>query len=615
MNRRRASRPTPATCADTLARIGRRVSAPLLAVGLFVALAAPPCFAQGTGGQQADEPIGPTIGHRDATYLQRLRQHVRQSPQRTPPSPPDGADQLPDAGRGGAQCECSIAVDPNDELHVVGAAIDFATGSALTTWYTSFDGGQSWTSGIFQNVSGFALNGDCTVVITPGGVPVITLLQYWGPGGSGVYSYRSLDGGLTWQAPVLVDLDGANDKVQSAVDLSNGPHRGQVAVAWDRFFTGQGDNVWVAVSDDEGASWRDVKRIDDLNSSQAISPDVAYGPNSELWVMWADRGRFEIMLDRSLDGGVTWGSDITAGSYQQVPFTLPNNFFRIFDIFSLAIDQTQGPWSGSIYVAYHRWGGNPKQADVYVIHSHDDGATWVKNNVNVGDTTGSHQLMPWAAVDSHGNLNIAFWDSRLDPNNYLQWIWVARSSNGGTKWREFPVSDAGFDYAATDGWYLGDYIGLDVSDHFVRPFWPDGTSGSLDQASDELHLDLHTDVDTLSAATGGVVNFDLNVGPNQRGASYWLLGSFSTSPGLDFGPVHLPLNYDPLFETTLYFANTALLTNSLGVLDSTGSAKIVLDTQGPFDPALVGLDTYWAAYVFGPRPIYATNPTVIALLP
>ncbi|MBL8843715.1 MAG: exo-alpha-sialidase [Planctomycetes bacterium] len=588
----------------------RRCSAALIAL-LF---AAPASFAQG-GGKPEGEPLGPTIGPRDATYLQRLRQHVAQKPQPAPPSPPAGPDQQPDAGRGGAQCECSIAIDPNDELHVVGAAIDFASGSALTTWYTSFDGGQSWTSGVFPNVSGFALNGDCTVVITPNGIPVITLLQYFGPGGSGVYSYRSLDGGLTWQAPLLVDLDGANDKVQSAVDLSNGPHRGQVAIAWDRFFTGTGDNVWVAVSDDDAASWRSVQRVDDSNGSNAISPDVAYGPNSELWVMWADRGSFDIMLDRSLDGGATWGSDLFAGDYVQVPSTLPNNFFRLFDIFSLAVDQTQGPWSGSIYVAYHRWGGTPKHADIYVVHSHDGGATWVKNNVNVGDTTRAHQVMPWAAVDSHGNLNIAFWDSRLDPNNYLQWLWVARSSNGGTKWREFPVSDAGFDFAATDGWYLGDYIGLDVSDHYVRPFWPDGTSGSLDQASDELHLDLHTDLDVLSAATGGVVNFDLNVGPNQRNASYWLLGSFSTSPGLDFGPVHLPLNYDPLFETTLYFANSALLANSLGVLDSTGSAKVVLDTQGPFDPALAGVDTYWAAYVFGPRPIYATNPTVISLVP
>lgn len=584
---------------------------------LGVIVAASSVLASGGAQGQADgsdEPLGPAIGFRDLDYQQRLREHIRLAPELRRPSPPDGPDQTPDAGRGGAQCESFIAVDPNDELHAVGVAIDFATGSALTTWYTTFDGGASWTGGIFPNEPGYGFNGDATVVITTRGVPVITLLQYWGAGGNAVYSYNSPDGGVTWKKGVLVDLDVANDKVQSATDRSQGPHRGQVAIAWDRFGTSQGDTIWGAVSNDDGASWVHKQRIDDTRESN-ISPDLAYGPNSELWVMWADRGDFEIVLDVSHDGGATWGSDIVAGTYVQVPFYLPNNFFRIFDIFSLAVDCTQGPYSGKVYVAYHRWGGTPKHSDVYVIHSADGGATWVKNNVNVGDTTGSHQVMPWAEVDPHGNLNIAFWDCRLDPNNYLLWTWVARSSNGGTKWREYPVSDSGYDFAATDGWYVGDYIGLDVSEHFVRPFYPHGGTGSLDMVSDELHLDLWTDVDQFSAATGGVATVTLNVGPNEQFASYWLLGSLSTSPGLDIGSVHLPLTYDGVFEASLVLANTSLLQNSLGTLDATGSAVITIDTGGPFDPALAGIDTWWAAYVFGPRPIYATNPTRISLVP
>ena len=562
-----------------------------------------------------EEPIGPTIGARDATYLQRLKSHVKQESQSRRPSPPDGPDQTPDAGRGGAQCECAIAIDPSDELHVVGTSIDFATGSALTTWYTSFDGGRTWTSGVFLNEPGYSFNGDCTVVITPDGTPVIVTMQYWGAAGTGVYAYRSQDGGLTWLSPVLVDLDGANDKVCSAVDLSQGPHHGQIAVAWDRFGTGQGDTIYAATSDDNGATWQNVKRVDDVPQS-AISPDLAYGPNSELYVMWADRGAAKrIMVDVSRDGGATWGTDIVAGTYTQVPSPLPNHFFRLFDIFSIAVDWTTGPWSGSIYIAYHRWGGTPRHADVYLLHSHDGGATWAKNNVNVGDTTNAHQVMPWAQVDPHGNVNISFWDCRLDPNNYLLWNWVARSSNGGTKFREFVVSDQGFDFAATDGWYLGDYIGLDSSEHFTRPFFPDGSTGSLDQVSDELRLDLHTDVDTLFASTGGVVHFDLNVGPNQRNRAYWLLGSFSATTGTNVGSVHLPIDYDELFEVTIDLANSSLLVNSLGFLDATGSAAITLDTGGPFDPALAGLDTFWSAYVWGPGPDYGTNATVISLLP
>jgi hypothetical protein len=573
-----------------------------------------PCAGAQTG-EAAEEPIGPVSGDRDAAYRARLRAHVSRAAQQRAPTPPDGPDVPLDDGRGNLQCESSIAIDPNDELHVVGVAIDFAAGFAQTAWYTTFDGGTTWTSGIFANEPGFALNGDPTVVITPGGVPVISILQYWGAGGSGVYSYRSLNGGSSWQAPVLVDLDSANDKVQSACDLSGGPWHGQVALAWDRFFTGQGDTIFTAVSDDEGVTWRDVQRIDDVDFKQAISPDVAYGPGSELWVMWADRGDLAIRVDVSRDGGATFGADITAGTYLQVPVTLPNNFFRIFDIFSLAVDTSGGPYDGRIYIAYHRWGGAPKNADVWVIRSADDGATWTKSNVNVADTSGSHQLFPWVDVDPHGNVNLTFYDCRLDPSNYLLWNWVARSSNGGSKWSEYVVSDAGFDFGASGAWYLGDYIGLASSEHHVRPFFAADDGTLLGLVTDDVHLDCHSDIDQVSVATGGVVKFTVNIGPNHSGENYWLFGSLSSQAGLDIGPIHLPLDYDSLFELTLAFLNSPTFQNSLGVLDATGSALVTVDSGGPLDPSLAGQDTFWAAYVFGKRPVYGSNATRVSLIP
>ncbi len=591
-----------------------RSSVAALAPIVVGALVAVPCASAQTG-VAAEEPLGPVAGDRDAALRARMRAHLNRTEQVRAPAPPDGPDVPLVDGRDSLQCESSIAIDPNDEQHVVGVAIDFGAGFAQTVWYTTFDGGATWSSGIFLNEPGFSFNGDPTVVITPTGVPVISILQYWGAGGSGVYSYGSPDGGLTWQAPVLVDLHSSNDKVQSACDLSGGPWHGQVALAWDRFGTSQGDTVFTAVSDDDGVSWRDVQRIDDVDGEQAIAPDVAYGPGSELWVMWADRGDFEIRVDVSRDGGTNFGVDITAGSYLQVPFVLPNNFFRIFDIFSIAVDTTGGIYDGRIYIAYHRWGGTPKNADVWVIRSADDGATWIKSNVNVGDATGAHQLFPWIDVDPHGNVNLTFYDCRLDASNYLLWNWVARSSNGGSKWSEFAVSDAGFDFFATGAWYLGDYIGLASSAHHVRPFFPADDGSELGMVTDDVHLDCHSDIDQVSAATGGVVNFTVNIGPNHASENYWLLGSLSTTTGLDLGPVHLPLDYDALFELSMAQANTPFFQNTRGVLDATGSALATIDTGGSLDPALAGIDTFWAAYVYGSRPIYGSNATRVSIIP
>jgi hypothetical protein len=590
-------------------------------LALLVAFAAASVLANDASAQSGPgarrTETGPEIGAPDeALRRSRQSQRPRKMPPRNP-SPPDGPDEDPDGGRSSAQCETAVAIDPNDEKHAVAVAVDLEAGWAVTRWYTTFDGGATWTTGAFKNEPGYILNGDCAVVITPGGVPVIAAMHYYGAGGNAVYSYRSLDGGLSWQSGVLVDLDPTNDKVQAAVDLSSGPRRGQVAIAWDRFFTSTGDLIYAAVSDDEGASFVHVQRVDDTNFVSNISPDVAYGPNSELWIMWADRGLKDIWVDKSTDGGATWGTDVKAGDFVQVPFTIPGSFFRIFDIFSIAVDWTDGPYSGNVYILYHRWQkAAPQNASVYCLRSEDGGATWRKTNVNASDTTDADQLMPFAQVDEHGNVNVAYFDRRLDPNNYLLWTWVARSSDGGRTWDEFPASDAGWDHNFSDSpYYIGDYIGLDVSSHAVRPFFPDGRTGSIDVMSDEMHLDLHTSPSELSAATGGVVDFTLNVGPNHDGQNYWLLGSLSTDPGLDIGPVYLPLNFDVFFQLTMSLANSPTLQNSLGVLDSNGSATIRLDSGGPFDPSIAGIDLHFAAFVWADDPVYGTNATKVSLVP
>jgi len=535
----------------------------------------------------------------------------------TPPSPPDGSDQNATGGLAGEQAETAVAVNPLDPDNIVGVANDWSTGNVLTGFFTTLDGGQTWSAGDLPLEPGFSFSGDPEVVFCVDGTPVIICLQYYGAGGSGIYAYRSLDHGITWQTGVRADLNGSNDKVQAACDYSSGPHHGQICAAWDRFFTGQGDNVYISTSDDGGQTFTTSKRIDDANAS-AIAPDVAYGANSELWVMWADRGRFDVMIDHSSDGGATWGTDIFIANYNPVPSPIPGSFFRMFDIFSVAADWTNGPFAGSVYVTWHTWKGSlPKNANVRCAASHDGGATWSFKVVNAGDTTNSDQVMPHAVVDAKGTLDVDYYDRRLDPNNYLLWTWVARSSDGGATFKEYRVSDAGWDHAATENsGYIGDYIGIDASAHEVRPFWTDGTTGTQDVVCDAVNLDFFSDVSTISAATGGVAAFTVDVGPNLGGLDYWVLGSLATTPGLTFGNgVHLPLDWDPLFLITLQFANSPTFVNTRGTLDATGGAAASMDTGGPFSPALAGVDLFFSTLVLQPTPAFATNPTKVTLVP
>ena len=515
-----------------------------------------------------------------------------------------------------AQNETSFTIDPDDPDHWVGVANDYSQGGVETGWYTTLDGGQTFATGTFGLEPGFGFSGDPCVTFLPDGTVVVVCMQYSGPGGNAVFSYRSTDGGITWQNGVEIDRSGLNDKPQLDADRSQGPHRGSVTTAWDEFSTA---DVYVSTSADGGVTWSSRQSINDSGSPSPISPDVAYGVNSELYVMWADRATFDIWVDVSFDNGATWGTDRHVSAYNQVPSPIPGSNFRMFDIFSIAADWTDGPFSGNVYVAYHHWKAGQQHADIRCATSTDEGLTW--NIERVHDDGDGHfdQVFPGIVVDRYGNVNVCYYDRRLDPNNFLLWTWLSRSADGGSSWLDHQSSDVGWNHNSTEfSSFIGDYIDVDASSRHVQPFWCDGRSGSQDVYTDPMTVDLFTDVDSISAATGGQVQFSLHVGPNLAGGLYFLLGSISgTDPGLDFGNgIHLPINWDLFTWFTLTNANSAVLQNFRGTLDSSGAAAPLMDTLGPIDPSLAGLQMDFAALVFDQgMPVFGSNATHVVIDP
>jgi len=196
---------------------------------------------------------------------------------------------------------------------------------------------------------------------------------------------------------------------------------------------------------------------------------------------------------------------------------------------------------------------------------------------------------------------------------------VARSSDGGATFINRQASDVGWAHKSTEfgGGFIGDYIDCKSSEHGVYPMWCDGRTRSQDVYTDEQHLDLYTDTDTLSAATGGQVKFTLNIGPNKGGAGYFLLGSITgTSTGITFpNGTHVPIDFDLFTVFAIRFANTPSFADFFGTLDSTGSAAPTLDSLGTFDPAFAGVTLYFAALIDDGAPCYGTNPTKVELVP
>jgi pimeloyl-ACP methyl ester carboxylesterase len=114
-----------------------------------------------------------------------------------------------------------------------------------------------------------------------------------------------------------------------------------------------------------------------------------------------------------------------------------------------------------------------------------------------------------------------------------------------------------------------------------------------------IQRSLAADVDTLSLSAGGQVAFDLRLGADMAGLTYYLVGSSSgTSPGIQLNPFFkLNLNFDVYMLDTIVQPNT-FLANSLSTLDGDGRSTATLTVPAAFDPALAGLEIHHAFVLY-----------------
>ncbi len=127
----------------------------------------------------------------------------------------------------------------------------------------------------------------------------------------------------------------------------------------------------------------------------------------------------------------------------------------------------------------------------------------------------------------------------------------------------------------------------------------------------------NTDTVSVSVGAGGAQTWTLVHGPGSAGLVYFILGTLSgTSPGLDAGALHLPLNPDVYMLWTLNHPNTAPLVASFGILDAVGGASASFVLPPGSDPSLVGLLAHHADVTIDPVALdaVATSNAVATLL-
>ncbi|QDU65741.1 hypothetical protein [Engelhardtia mirabilis] len=132
---------------------------------------------------------------------------------------------------------------------------------------------------------------------------------------------------------------------------------------------------------------------------------------------------------------------------------------------------------------------------------------------------------------------------------------------------------------------------------------------------------LGADAANLSLAAGGTVSLRLAANTALAGDAYVLLGSASgTAPGVEVGPLTLPLNPDAYTTLTLTSPTSGPIAGAFGLFGADGLAAASLTLPAATDPVLAGLTfdhafLTWSSADPGAGFLSVSNPISLTLIP
>lgn len=374
----------------------------------------------------------------------------------------------------GYRNETSIAIDPTAPARLVAAWQIPAT----VGW--SADGGATWRSAPLPGVGQWQLSGDPVVAFDGDGHAYALYIAFDRPEDydtlgraahrNGIFLNRSDDGGAHWRAEptaVIAQPERAGipfeDKPAFAIDEGSDPaRRGAIYVAWTEFRRHE-SAILFARSTDGGASFAAPVEISDRPGSPKDSvgadegTDLAVAPDGTVYVVWSDS--VGIHLDRSADGGRTFGADVLVARTPDIVFDVPG-VARANGYPSLELD----PRSGRLYVAWvDARSGVPAP---YLATSSDGGASWSAPVAVATTDPEAARFFAWLTVDPRTGL-VALGYYRATRDRRLEYV-LATSRDEGRSFGEHVWSARPFD---PRGEFLGDYTGIDAFGGRVAAAW------------------------------------------------------------------------------------------------------------------------------------------------
>lgn len=317
-----------------------------------------------------------------------------------------------------------------------------AFGDCAPLAYGSGDGGVTWSKvplprlwGGYTFGTGFDpsidVGSDGTMyysyIVAPisGNYPNAIVMVKWNVGGGAKLTPVTFNTSLNF-----------DDKQYLAVDRSASPFAGRVYVSWDRN-RALNQTLEIAYSADHGVTWSAPIKVNDgptpfervIGAYPAIDQQTGVVYDS-----WHDYGKGKIFIDKSFDGGASWGTDVAV--------TTTHTGFGT-DIGCVG-GRAQGPAhalrvgpSGKVYLVYADK-VSLRGYDILMTTSIDGGASWSLPMTLNDDVGAADQFHPTLSVEPNGlggdKVTVTFYDRRDDPTNCFAHVYATQSLDSGATW-------------------------------------------------------------------------------------------------------------------------------------------------------------------------------------